>query len=607
LAQEIESISNDARKISTTYEHALLRAESLSERDIKAIQEKLENAEADLCEALAAIDGQRDNISEKEEVIRALQHNSDAIVHILGAFIEDTLPHSVHSLEAERVHEVMQLLSDYSPSTGGQRSPLQLLSPFLRIPESTFHTHIQNLRDIQAKVQSYRELAQGQNNLITSQSADLDQRVIEYEKCLKTIKERDHEILLLVEQNHAQTRIIEEYEAGMKVSEVAKIEQETLVKQRQNMERTIKNLKIDHAKQIEDRDAEIDNLRQKLGDAWEEVLARKADVKNVISQTQALLAPPELHEMGPATLSPKERKMLGKNKPKIGALPSSRSMLSLSMSEATLGFGKLDIPAAPLSAVECITHENKPKPHMEPRSPRVDDEGWNCGIARKRGSFPNLRRAFGAVEDLRPRPRNDSLGAVSHDRRDSDLELLETIIKGSVDEISTANSIDTEKELPAPPEVHSEYGSIHNSDGGHSVTEEILHDLLLPEVPEHSYGTPLSPRKRVLSGIPEMSESQRSSPSATSSDKEVYRKSIDALNLIEFMRESDMRKSAAVPDYEGNDYGPVELGVADEVRLGRNSRSPTKLQNDMTGFQTRESPAKTDSQMYHAAKSSMKK
>ena len=489
-----------------------------------------------------------------------MQQNVDAIVHILGAFIQDILPHSLHSIETDRVHEVMQLLAGYSPSTvvGGHRSPLDLSSPYLRIPEATFHAHLQDLRDIRAKVQSYRQLAQGQNDLIKSQSTDLDQRVVEYEKCLRIIKERDHEILLLVERNHAQKEIIEEHEAGEKVSEGAKIEQERLVKQRQNMEWTIKNLKTVHAKQIEDRDAEIDNLRQKLGHAWEEVLARKADVKNVISQTQALLAAPALRDIRPDTLSAIEGKLLKQNRVN-NALPSSRSMLSLSLSEATLEFGKLDAPAAPLSAVEGSTHKAKSKSHMEPRSPRTDDDGWGCGIARKRGSFPNLR----------PRPRKDSLGVVSSGRCADSLELLETLVKGSVDDSSTTASINTDKALPLPPDVRSEHGSVHNSDGGHSVTEEVLQDLLLPDVPNHNYHAHLSPRNRVLSGITEMSvedsESQSSSPSATSSDKEMYRKSIDALNLIEFMRESDMRKDAAVPDYEGNGYGAVEMEVADQA------------------------------------------
>src|SRR5271168_3733524 len=110
----MESISNDARKISNTYEHALLRAESLSERDNRTLQEKLESTEADLREALTAADSQRDILFEKEEVIKALQHNTDALVDVLGGFIEDTLPHCTGSIKSERVHQVMQVIADYS-------------------------------------------------------------------------------------------------------------------------------------------------------------------------------------------------------------------------------------------------------------------------------------------------------------------------------------------------------------------------------------------------------------------------------------------------------------------------------------------------------------
>lgn len=596
VMQEIESISNDARKISNNYEQALLRAESLSERDMKIVQDKLGRTEADLYEVLATVDGQRDVINEKEEVIQVLQQNADAIVHILGAFIEDTLPRSMHELEPERVHEVLQLLADYSTSAaaGGHHPPQQPSPPFLRIPEATFQTHLRNLRDIQAKVQSYRKLALGQSNLIKSLSAGLDERVTEYEKCLRTIKERDHEILLLVEQRNAQKKIIEDYESSKMAREVVEIEQERLANQRQAMESTIKKLKTDHEKQIEDRDAEIENLRQKLAHAWEEVLARKADVKNVISQTQALLAPPELPEMVPDTLSVKERKILEKTRTNP-VLPSSRSMLSLSMSEATLGFGKLDIPAAPLSAVERIGHKKKSKMRMEPRSPRIDGEGWGYSTTQKKGSSFSLRRAERTMEDLRPRPRKDSLGAMGNNRRGDDLELLETPVKGSVDSTSTTTSINTDKALPIPPDIPPELSPIENIEGGHSVTEDVLQNLFLSNAPQHGFCTPLSPRNRVLSGIPEMSvedaESNVSSLSATSSDKEVYRKSIDALKLIEFMRESDMWEDTATADDQGHDAGPVLVGVANEARFARGPVSPiTVPKTDMTGSRTQERP-----------------
>jgi hypothetical protein len=565
-----------------------LRAESLSERDNRALQEKLESTEADLREALTAADSQRDILFEKEEVIKALQHNTDALVHMLGGFIEDALPHCMGSIESERIHQVVQVIADYSPSTGGPRSTLQLSSPFLRIPESMFRSHLKNLRDNQAKAQSYQNLAQEQANLIKSQSVGLDQRVIEYEKCIKTVKERDHQILLLVEQNNAQKKAIQAYESGEKVAESVEAEQERLIHQRQNTEWTVKKLKMDHAKQIEDRDAEIDNLRQKLGHAWKEVLARKADVKNVISQTQALLASPELLEAAPDMLSPKEEMGIGRDKTTKGAMSSSRSMLSLSVSEASPGFGNLDTPTAPLSAMERITYGDKSNLQFEPRSPH--DEGWGCGIARKRTSIQNLRRAFSAIEDLKPRLRNNPPGTMSNGRRSNDRELLETLVKGSMNENPTTTSIITDKALPTPPEAHHECGSIHDSDGGRSVTEEILENILLyPEDADHNFGSPVSQWKRVLSGIPEMSaedlESQKPSPSAASSDKEVYKKSIATPSLIESKRESDVRKSAAVSDYEGNEHGPVELGVAYEVRGRQGSRSSLGFQNEAAHLQ----------------------
>ena len=98
--------------------------------------------------------------------------------------------------------------------------------------------------------------------------------------------------------------------------------------------------------------------------------------------------------------------------------------------------------------------------------------------------------------------------------------------------------------------------------------EQSRHQSDAPAVPDHAslYGQ-ISPRKRVLSGIPEVSsatdpDSPNGSFSATSSDKEAYRKSMDALNLIEFMRESDMRMAGQRERYLAGQVGQtVETGT----------------------------------------------
>lgn len=67
-----------------------------------------------------------------------------------------------------------------------------------------------------------------------------------------------------------------------------------------------------------------------------------------------------------------------------------------------------------------------------------------------------------------------------------------------------------------------------------------------------------------------------------------------------------MRKSAAMLDYEGNEYGSVELRIADEVCVGRGSRSSLGHQNEAAHLQTGKSLAKTASYGYHAGKGLLK-
>jgi hypothetical protein len=67
-----------------------------------------------------------------------------------------------------------------------------------------------------------------------------------------------------------------------------------------------------------------------------------------------------------------------------------------------------------------------------------------------------------------------------------------------------------------------------------------------------------------------------------------------------------MRKGAAMSDYEGNEYGSMELGVTDEVRVGRGSGSSLGFQNEAAHLQTGKSLAKTASQGYQAGKDLLK-
>ena len=350
-----------------------------------------------------------------------------------------------------------------------------------------------------------------------------------------------------------------------------------------------------NAEQVEERDVEIANLRQKLGSAREEVLARKADARNVVAQMQ-LMAPAEVGrrpELG--KLATIERKIFGKNKFKGGFLPTSKSLLSLNHSETEIGLGNEDAGPGTRSAMVNMAFESRRPMYMEVRSAKASDDGWSCGMGRKK-SVPELRRAQESTEDLTPRPRKDSLD-----------EMGGIGLAGSASEHPVLSSVNTEKELPLPPGAHSQYESVR--DGGRISTVETLgngmvQNLRPPEVPNHDFCSQPSPSKRILSGIPELSsedtESDGASVSATSSDREAYRKNVDALNLIEILRESDMRAHDGYPDYEGSGYGPPDANV-EEARASPSTRSSERFEQEESDGQAEESPAISVREMYHAA------
>ena len=222
--EDIESMSSDARTISMTYENAISRADSLSERDARSCHEKLQTSEVDLDAALAAIQGQKEMIVERDQVIDSLHQTIDAIIQSILEFTQGAPPEDMQATNRERMEEVMQLVADYSHDDGISHSSSSQPVKYLRIAENSFKTLTRRLRDTEDKVDRYRELARGQNDLIKTKSADLDQRVADYNTCLQTIRERDHELILLVSQCAFQREKIDEYE-------VAKTEQDQLLKQ----------------------------------------------------------------------------------------------------------------------------------------------------------------------------------------------------------------------------------------------------------------------------------------------------------------------------------------------------------------------------------------
>lgn len=615
--------STDARRISTTYESALQSAESLLERDTTACYERLAATEKGLEDALTTIDEKKDLLRQKDHVISGLQQTLEFVVRGLESFLHDHFRCDPRDTPDPRLEAVMHIIADHSSTIDNKITA----GRYMRLTEEAYLQDFAKLRAAETKILQYQELAWGQNKTIKSHSRKLDDYLRRYEHCIETINERDHELLLLVERNDKYEKLVDNYENGMCVSQSTKSLQERLIKQNDDMDQTIKSMRLEHAKQLEDRDAEITNLRQKLGSAREEVLTHKADVKNVITYTQAMLSP--AYSPGEMTLgghTAKERKLLAKETARKTHLPNSVSMTSMPFFTDS----RIDLSAAlegdPHSDKEMVSRVNKVGPVVPRMAARIEKPEWACGIPKKR-SFPDLKRTDVSYPDLAPRPRKDSLGTTANiplpqPRSDSlgiVANYMHTLTLHAPDPSSGHPSpIDIHKDLPNPPETASRSDLYQDASGAYN--GGVRHPQN-PAMPQNDYYTNMPPQKRVLSTVPEISiassdsdKAMSSSLSITSTDREVYGKSLDALNLIEFMKEGDLRsprvckRQSPRGESENRGYGEdvseeaVETGVAKAVRVGAvaaMNRAASRNGQNNGVVEAKESPPKSVSEMYH--------
>ena len=582
----------------------------------------------------AAIQTIKDNqytIHHRDETIKQLHHTIDATVHTLGTLLLERLSQPLESMSDERAKEALRLIRDHSRPVDAFDSCSPPPPRYLRIPDKSYQTYLQRLRDTQEELTRYRELAAEQHDLVEAQSAALDHRVKEYEKCVKTIEEQGEEVWHLAEDNASYRKELEDYRSGARVAFEVRAEHEHLVKENDDLRWIIQSMKKGNAKQLGDREAEIENLRKKLQNAKEEVLARQKDVKNVILQTQALLTPPEQEDMSCGGLFVKARQsLLHQASPRGRFLPTSRSTLSLSLPESNPDLNTVVARAGnePGDGADAITSETKPSQHMEPRSPgRTSGRLWTTGLKGKKNRVPKApaRKKSSKDSSTEVAPRTDSLSAS---------------VNGDVERPKMTVAT-YEKELPLPPDNESSFDSTGDDNShvlGEPSTEPSGHDHTRsyhsgpPEGPPYGGNnthTPISPHKRMLSNIPELpienAEEEERSLSATSSDREAYRKSIDALTLIELMGENEMRKEKYHPlppnseveqgdvrveptsentadsGDETNETHAVETGVAQKIHVpaAGGHLAPMRRRRRRPLFLD-ESPPKTVSQMYHA-------
>jgi hypothetical protein len=533
------------RAITAEYRKVVEQAESLAERDGKANNERIKGLEEQVEEALALMEAKDKEIEERDQRISELRNTVHEIARLLGTFIQNKLPSWVDTINEPRTQHVLRIIADYTRNDNPDSVD------YLRVPEETLNKYATDLREARNLVGEYRKVLHGQSAMIKDQSQNLDAHAVKYEKALRLVREKDHEILLLVQQNDDLTRQLQENQTALAESQETATEAEVMNRRYDELRGNMESLKTAHELELDQKDAEIANLRQKLGSAREEVFARREDVKNVVAQTQAMLqAQPDPHSAAAKSSSTsKALRFFGMEKDKYrkGNMPASHSTMALSSVDA--GFSSKEV--APAVSKEALRHRPSLQTHTNQRSARTTpnapidrtphgsvDPAWTAAVNQPRS------------DPVAPAPpRSDSLGYGSNPT-------------------SPVSPINKDKPLPADPMSMSQLATARLAGITSSIESPLQAQIASDYLSHGIMGQTSQTARRVLSRITEVStpkshqskdedpgsrlesvhEDDGSDHSVASSDREVYRKSISALDMLN--SSSDLPCSETETDIE---------------------------------------------------------
>ena len=514
------------------------------ERDIVARSDQLQDLEVQVQEASEKIERKDCEIANQDLKITQLRQTILDVVRILGAYMEANIPDFADMLHNPEAQDVFSIFCDYS------RDEDSGLLRFVRIPEVTVDKYLADVKEHKALLSEYLKILHAQSDTIQRQSADLDANVEKYASLVQRMKERDHEILLLVEKNEEVAQSLTSCEAALAQTETEKKE---LAQQFQELKGKMKSTELAHTLDIDQRDGQIAELRQKLGSAREEVLARRADVRNIISQSQKDDTPPL--DLLPSSIkhssASKALRFLGmghdRDKFRKHGLPGSRSMIGLSPTSTEFASSPVDSRYSSKEVAPIIS-----KPFLQ----RTSSHDTGSRVHRATELSVDGPGDSNLPSKLILQPRDASLGATERFP-------------------ALRSPVDVDKNLPAPPRL-----SLPKSASFTRLTDpaDAVYSPMADEIASHYehgiYGQ-AGPR-RVLSRIPEVSVRGSSeagdnhvrddareydycdaddADSVASSDREVYRKSIHVLDLLNSSRlpYSDTENDFQDPDRQERD------------------------------------------------------
>ncbi|EXJ60247.1 hypothetical protein A1O7_04399 [Cladophialophora yegresii CBS 114405] len=545
LNSVLKTFSDQMRAITAEYRKVVEQAESLAQRDGKANKERVKDLEEQVEEALELMVAKDKEIEERDQRVSELRNTVHEIARLLGTFIQNNLPSWVDTINEPRTQQVLRIIADYT------RNDRPDSVDYLRVPEETLDKYATDLHEARNLVVEYRKVLHGQSAMIKDQSQNLDAYAVKYEKAVKLVREKDHELLLMVQQNDHLTKQLQENQSALAESQMTVTEAEVMNRRYEELRGNMESLKTAHELELDQKDAEIANLRQKLGSAREEVFARREDVKNVVAQTQAMLhaQPDPYSAAAKSSNTSKALRFFGmeKDKYKKGTIPASQSTLGLSSVDARYSSKEVALGVSK----EALQHRPSLQSHTNQHSARTTP---NTPIDRMQGSGDPAWSAAanqGPPDPVAPAPpRSGSLGY------------------GSSNATSPVSPINKDKPLPADPMSMSQLATARLA-GITSSMESPLQAQIASDYLSHGImGQTSQTARRVLSRITEVStpksrqsqgedkgsrlesahEDDGSDHSVASSDREVYRKSICALDMLN--SSCDLPCSETDPDIE---------------------------------------------------------
>ena len=562
LLQDLANFSHDVRIITTAYHDVLKSAQSLAERDTRSNLDRVKDLERQLEHVQAKMERGEITLNEQRQKIIQLRQTILEVVRVLGLFIRANLARQSTLVQDPQTQHVFRILADYSL---GDNTSL----PFVRIPECTIDQYAADLRQANSRVAEYTRVVQSQNTTITEQSRQLDQYLEKFEGLVSRMKERDHEVLLLVQQNEDLDQKLSECETGLSQARNMSAELDMKTRQYEELRGRMESLNIAHTLELDRRDAEIATLRQQLGSVREDVTYQRTDANKVSTQNHFSAA-----RNGPLppknSSASKALRFLGMERDKTRfrrhGLPTSRSAVVLSPASAEFSINAPDMRHASKAVTSAEKHA--------PQPPRRNDAHPIRGDSR--------------TIDIRPRA--ESLGATErHGIKEGVGDIAKSLPSLPVKALPSELSCDLQPLPLASPMAQQIASDFYD----HGIYGQIAPRRVLSDIPEASLRSPSgSGGSVVMVAAPENDDNSIAregngvrgnsvdggagdaddSISVGSSDRELFRKSIHALDLLATPNRASSNQAQAETGFSNpKDEGTGKYTVHDQVNLLTNS------------------------------------